>query len=379
MTTPRTSPPPVGAPVRRRADPADPAGPSGRGAGAVDLGVRSVRIGPVALPVAPRSVLVVVLLLALAVVVAVCSVLFGEIQMGFPRLVATLSGEGSAFEDYLVMDSRLPRVVNALLIGLALGMSGSIFQTISRNPLGSPDVIGFETGASTGGLVALLVLGSGFAGASVGAVIGGLATAVVVYALALRNGLDGLRLVLIGVGLGALLLSVNSMLIVQADVYDAQEAGGWLVGNLAGASWDGVGWLVVTVSVLCLAAVGLSRPLMIAELADDSAAGLGQRTDRLRMVAIAVGVLLSSIAVAAAGPIVFVALSAPQIARRLTGASGPNLVTSGLTGAVVLVLADHAARELFQPRQVPVGVVTGLIGGAFLAWLLTREWRKGHA
>lgn len=343
------------------------------------LGIRSLRLGPVALRVSHRSVLVGVLLVSLATTAAVCSVLFGEIQMGFPRLVATLTGEGSAFEEYLVWDSRLPRVVNALLVGLALGMSGATFQTISRNPLGSPDVIGFETGASTGGLVALLVAGSGYAGASVGAVVGGLVTAVVVYALALRNGLDGLRLVLIGVGLGALLLSVNSMLIVQANVYDAQEAGGWLVGNLAGAGWDGVGWLAVLVGVLAVAAVELSRPLMIAELADDSAAGLGQRTDRLRIVAIAVGVLLSSVAVAAAGPIVFVALSAPQIARRLTGASGPNVVVSGLTGAVLLVLADHAARELFQPRQVPVGVVTGVIGGVFLAWLLTREWRKGHA
>ncbi|WP_408897217.1 FecCD family ABC transporter permease [Nocardioides sp. R1-1] len=343
------------------------------------LGLRAIRLGPVALRMSRRSVAVGLLLAALALAAAVCSVLFGEIQVGLPRLVATLTGRGSAFEEYLVLDSRLPRVATALLIGLALGMSGSIFQTVSRNPLGSPDVIGFETGASTGGLVALLVLGAGFAGAAVGAVVGGLVTAVAVYLLALRNGLDGLRLVLIGVGLGALLLSVNSMLIVQADVYDAQEAGAWLVGSLAGASWDGVGWLALLVGMLCIAALGLSRPLMVAELADDSAAGLGQRTDRLRLTAITIGVLLSSLAVAAAGPIVFVALSAPQVARRLTRASGPNIATSALTGAVLLVLADHAARELFQPRQVPVGVVTGVIGGAFLAWLLTREWRKGHA
>lgn len=341
--------------------------------------VRALRMGPVALAVSPRSVTVCLLLGAVAVGAGVLAVLFGEIQMSMPRLIATLSGDGTTFEQYLVFDSRLPRVASGLVIGLALGMSGAIFQTVSRNPLGSPDVIGFETGAASGGLIALLVVGTGFDGASVGAVIGGLTTALVVYALALRNGLDGLRLVLIGIGLGAMLLSFNSMLIVQADIYDAQEAGNWMVGNLAGAAWSQISGLGLAVGVLAVAAVLLSRPLMIAELSEESALGLGQRTSRVRLLAIVVGVLLCSIAVAAAGPIVFVALTAPQIARRLTGASGPNMMASGLCGAALLVLADLAARELFQPRQVPVGVVTGLLGGLFLAWLLSREWRKGHA
>ncbi|WP_181411157.1 FecCD family ABC transporter permease [Nocardioides humi] len=206
-----------------------------------------------------------------------------------------------------------------------------------------------------------------------------MATAIVVYCLALTNGVDGLRLVLIGVGTGMLLLSVNSMLIVKANIYDAQSAGGWLVGTLAGAGWDELKWLALGIAVLGAAALGLSRALLLSELSDESAAGLGQRTGRVRLAAIVVGVLLSSLAVAAAGPIVFVALTAPQIARRLTGASGPNLLASALTGSLLLVLSDHAARELFQPRQVPVGVVTGFLGGIFLAWLLTREWRKGRA
>jgi len=254
-----------------------------------------------------------------------------------------------------------------------------IFQAVSRNPLGSPDIIGFEVGAATGGLVALLIFGTGFTGASVGAVAGGLATALLVYALALSNGLDGLRLVLIGVGVGAMLLSINSMLIVEADIYDAQEAGNWLVGSLAGAGWDDLAVQASAVGALVLAALCLSPALTLAELSDDTAAGLGQRTSLVRLGAVVVGVLLCSVAVAAAGPIAFVALTAPQVARRLTRSGGPNLVVSGVTGALLLVLADHAARELFQPRQVPVGVVTGLLGGAFLAWLLTREWRKGRA
>ena len=341
--------------------------------------VRALRVGPVALALGPRSLVVGGLLVALCVGAGLLAVLLGEIQMSMPRLLATLTGEGSDFEEYLVLDSRLPRVAGGAVVGIALGMSGAIFQTVSRNPLGSPDVIGFEAGAATGGLVALLVVGTGFAGASVGAVVGGLLTALAVYVLALRNGLDGLRLVLIGIGLGSLLLSFNSMLIVQASVYDAQEAGSWLVGSLAGASWSQVGRLAALVGVVALAALLLSRALTIAELSDDTARGLGQRTDRVRLAAVVVGVRLSSLAVAAAGPIAFVALTAPQIARRLTAASGPNVLAAGLTGALLLILSDLAARELFQPRQVPVGVVTGLLGGAFLAWLLTREWRKGHA
>ncbi|MBS4753031.1 iron chelate uptake ABC transporter family permease subunit [Nocardioides sp. zg-ZUI104] len=355
-----------------------PVGAATPGAGAYRP-ARAVRLGPLAVRVAPRSVVVLAVLLLACGGAGVLALLLGEVQMSMPRLLATARGEGTGFEEYLVLDSRLPRVVGGLLIGLALGMSGAIFQTVSGNPLGSPDVIGFETGAATGGLVALLVLGGTFATAAAGAVVGGLAAALLVYALALRNGLDGLRLVLIGIGMGSLLLSVNSMLIVQSAIYDAQEAANWLVGNLAGASWSQLRLLAVVVALLAVAALVLSPALTILELSEDSALGLGQRTARVRLAAVVVGVLLCSVAVAAAGPIAFVALTAPQIARRLTAASGPNLVASGVMGALLLVLADHAARELFQPRQVPVGVVTGLLGGAFLAWLLTREWRRGRA
>lgn len=340
--------------------------------------VGSVRVGPVSLAVSRRYGLVCGVLLVAALGAGLASLLLGEIQVGLPRLLATIAGDGTPFENYLIWDSRLPRVASGALIGAALAMSGAIFQTVSRNPLGSPDVIGFEIGAASGGLIAMLVLGAGLAGGSAGAVVGGLVTATVVFGLSMRNGVDSLRLVLIGIGTGAMLLSLNSMLIVKANLYDAQSAAGWLVGNVSGATWGEATVLAVAVALLGSAALLLSRPLRISELPDDTAAGLGLRTDRLRLAAVAVGVLLSSIAVAAAGPIAFIALTAPQVARRLTEASGPNLVAAAITGALLLVLADHAARELFQPRQVPVGVMTGLVGGAFLAWLLTREWRKGR-
>lgn len=342
------------------------------------LPIRVRRFGRLSVVVSPRSIVVCVGL-ALAVAVAcLASVLFGEIQVGLPRLIATLQGDGSPFEDFLIIDNRLPRIANGVLLGAALATSGAIFQTVSRNPLGSPDVIGFETGAATGGLVALLALGAGLGGAAVGSVVGGLVTAVLVYLLALRGGVDSMRLVLVGVGAGAILLSVNSLLITSSSIYDAQTAGTWLVGHVVGAVWSDVLVVGVLLAPLLLGALLLSRPLLLSELSDAHAATLGMGTERIRALSVLVGVLLSSVAVAAAGPIAFIALTAPQIARRLTRASGPNLVASALTGSFLLVVADHAAREAF-PRQLPVGVVTGVAGGLFLAWLLTREWRKGRA
>lgn len=337
-----------------------------------------LRIGPVSLAVPLRPLLVCVGLAVALVAAGAASLVLGEIQVGLPRVWLTLTGEGLPIEEMIVQDFRLPRVLAGALVGAALAMSGALFQTITRNPLGSPDVIGFEAGAATGGLVAMLALEAGLGGASVGAVVGGGLTAAVVYALAMRGGVDPLRLVLVGIGVGSVLLSLNALLIASSTIYDAQSASVWLVGSLEGSDWAAVRVLAVAVAVAGTAALLLSRRLRVAELSDDTAAGLGLTTGGVRLLAVVVGVTLSSIAVAAAGPVAFIALSAPQVARRLTRAAGPNLVASALTGAVLLVLADHAARELFQPRLVAVGVMTGLVGGLYLAWLLTLEWRKGR-
>ncbi|HYG94905.1 MAG TPA: iron chelate uptake ABC transporter family permease subunit [Nocardioides sp.] len=343
------------------------------------LPVRVLRVGPISLAVPLRSALSCLGLLVALLCAALASLVLGEIQVGLPRVLLTVTGEGLPVEELIVQDIRLPRVLVGGLVGAALAMSGALFQTITRNPLGSPDVIGFEAGAATGGLVALLVLDGGIGAAASGAVVGGGVTAAVVYGLAMRHGVDALRLVLVGIGIGAMLLSVNSLLITTSRIYDAQSAAVWLVGSLDGSTWDQAAVLAVVLLVVGGAALLLSRPLRLAELTDDSATGLGLATERSRLLAVVVGVLLAATAVAAAGPVAFIALSAPQVARRLTGASGPNLVASALTGALLLVLADHAARELFQPRMVAVGVMTGLVGGLYLAWLLTREWRKGRA
>jgi iron complex transport system permease protein len=338
-----------------------------------------VAVGPWSVRTHRRGLLASVVILGVLVVAIVASLALGSYGVPLPRVLAAVLGHGTPADQLIVGQLRLPRIIVAALVGIALGLAGAIFQSVSRNPLGSPDVIGFDTGAATGALVAMLLLHGGILSTSIGAVAGGAATAVLVFVVASRNGVAPLRLVLVGIGGGALLGSVNSLLIVRAEVYDAQSASVWLVGNLAGSGWANVAVLGPVVLLGGALALALGRPLALGEFSDERSSSLGLHPGRLRLAAIGLAVLLASGAVATAGPILFIALAAPQIARRLTRAPGPNLVASGLGGGVLLVVTDLAAREAFQPRQLPVGVLTGVVGGIYLAWLLGREWRKGRA
>jgi iron complex transport system permease protein len=341
-------------------------------------GATVLAVGPWSLRLHPRPIVVGAVLVVVVAVAAVASLGVGEFFVPPGDVVATVLGGGSGAETVIVNRLRLPRVLCGVLVGVALGIAGAIFQSVSRNPLGSPDIIGFTTGASTGALLAILVLSADAVGVAVGALAGGVLTALLVFLLATRDGVSPLRLVLVGIGGAALLQSLNSLLVVRAQIYEAQSAAAWLVGSLAGRGWTNVGVLLpVVVTGVVLAAL-VSRPLALSEFSDDRATSLGSRPGAVRIVAVAVGVLLAAGAVATAGPIQFVALAAPQIARRLTKAAGPNLLVSGLVGAALLVVADLVAREAFQPRQYPVGVLTGVIGGAYLAWLLGREWKAGR-
>ena len=345
---------------------------AGRGSGAVRVGRWSIR-GAV------RSVVVCAALAVAVLVAAGASLRYSQFEISWADTVRTVVGQGDPAQELVIGRLYLPRVVTGVLVGAALAMSGAIFQTLSRNPLGSPDIIGFTTGSSTGALVVLLVVGGGPVATSLGAAAGGLLTALAVVLLSWGRGVHGFRLVLIGIGIGSLLLSVNWYLITRSTLYDAQSAAVWLVGSLVGGEWSAIRVLAAAVFVLGTASLLLSRSLQLTELGDEAARSLAVPLDRIRLAALFLGVGLAGAAVAVAGPIAFVALAAPQIARRLTRAAGPNLLASALTGALVLVVADHGARELFLPRQLPVGVMTGVVGGLYLAWLLGSEWKRGRA
>lgn len=342
-------------------------------------GTNALRLGGLSVRYRRRTLLATGGLLLALLLAAGAALKFSQFPISWADTWLVVFGEAEPGQELVIGRIYLPRVLTGVLVGFALGMAGAVFQSLTRNPLGSPDIIGFDNGAATGALVVLLVAQGSPLQVSLGAVAGGLLTAVAVFLLAAGRGVHGFRLVLVGIGLGSLLVSVNWFLITRADVWDAQSAGVWLVGNVAGVEGGQLRLLAVAVAVLAGTILLLGRGLAMTELHDDTSRGLGVRLHQVRAAAVLLGVALAAVAVAAAGPVVFVALAAPQVARSLTRAPGPNLLAAGLTGALLLVVADHGARELFLPRQVPVGVMTGVIGGLYLTWLLTREWRRGRA
>jgi iron complex transport system permease protein len=333
----------------------------------------------IAVRVDVRTVVVTSALLLAALIAAAVTVVGVGVRLPIADVVDILGGGGRRADRFILLDLRLPRLCLGLLAGAALAVSGAVFQSLSRNPLGSPDIVGFTTGSATGAVLAIIAGGTGPAGAAVGAVAGGLLTAVVVYGLAAVGGGAIRRIVLVGIGIGAMLVAVNSFLISRARLDAAQAAAVWLVGTLNGRTWAYVRLLGLALLVLTPALLLLSRRLRMLEMGDDTARALGVRTGRSRLLLILLAVAICAVATAATGPVAFVALAAPQIARRLTGAPGLQLVPSAVTGALLLVLSDLAAQRIFAPAQLPVGVVTGAVGGLYLAWLLSLQWRKGSA
>jgi iron complex transport system permease protein len=325
-----------------------------------------------------RAVTVCLLVLAATIGVGVLALGTGEFRISPADVMRTLLGNGSARTDFVVNELRLPRLLTGILVGAALGLSGALFQSLTHNPLGSPDIVGFTYGAATGGLLVVLVVGGSGGQVAAGAVGGGLATAVLVYLLAWRHGVHGYRLVLVGIGVSALLQGVNAYLLAKARFTQAAEAMVWLNGSLNGRSWQDVrpvalGLLVVLPLVACVAG-----RLKILEMGDDLAGGLGVPVQRTRLVLLVLATAACAVATAAAGPIPFVALIAPQLARRLTRVPGPNLPASLCTGALLVVAVDYASQRIHDTTQLPVGVVTAVAGGLYLGLLLRRQRRAGR-
>lgn len=322
-----------------------------------------------------RPLATALLLLCVCLALAVYALASGTLQLSAMQVLDALRGEGPANLAVIVTQWRLPRVALALLLGAALGLSGALFQSLLRNPLGSPDVIGFNMGAYSGVLVAIVLFNGGILGITSGALAGGLITAGMIYLLAWRNGVEAFRLIIVGIAVRALLFATNTWLLVSASLESAMSAGLWYAGSLNGISWAKSlpAVLVIVLAVLLLAA--LARRMRLLEMGDDTACALGVAVERSRLLLFLAGVLLTAAATAVAGPISFIALVAPQIARRLCANQNVLLLTA-LTGALLLLAADVAAQRLFMPYQLPVGVLTVSLGGIYLIWLLIRESRK---
>lgn len=340
---------------------------------------RPVRLpGGMSLRIERRALGVGALLVLAAFVMAVLLIGTGDFDIAPWDVVQTLFGNGTPANDFIVNDLRLPRVLVALLVGAALGMAGAVFQSVTRNPLGSPDLLGFSYGSAVGALVVIILLKGSATEVAVGALLGGLLAGAAVYLLAYKRGIHGYRLVLVGIGASAMLVAVIQYLITKAQLVEASRAMVWLTGSLAGRDWAQVWPLLVTCAVLFPLVLGQSRALRMIEMGDDAAYAVGVRVERTRLLLMLAAILLTTAASAAAGPISFVALAAPQLARRLTRSPGANLLTAALMGSVVLLLSDWASQRAFGADQLPVGVVTGLVGGVYLLWLLVTERKAGR-
>ncbi|MCX4510902.1 iron chelate uptake ABC transporter family permease subunit [Streptomyces sp. NBC_01619] len=334
-------------------------------------------VPPVSGVLRPRLV-VVSLVLAAAGFLAFCfGMTFGDIPFTVTEVMQAVVGTGDPGTVLIVEELRLPRATAALLVGIAFGISGALFQTMTLNPLASPDMIGITQGAGAA-VVAGIVLGqdAGLSTQTLG-LLGALAAALLAYALAWKRGTTGYRIVLVGIGVAWICTSITDYLMARGGQFQAQAALGWLVGNLNGRGWDQVGPLAAAMAVLVPASLLLGRRLRTLQLGDDVARGLGTAVQPVRLAVLLTGVGLVAFGTAAAGPVAFVALAAPQIAQRLARTAWPPPVASGLTGALIVLVADLIARKLISGTELPVGIVTGVLGAPVLLWLLVRANRAG--
>ncbi len=326
--------------------------------------LRAVRRG-----VRRRQVLLLVGLGALVVALFLARALLGDYRVSFVDGIRMISGTTIPGASFIFMESTLPRACMAVLAGAAFASAGAAFQSMLRNPLASPDVLGINLGASAAAVFAVVLLGWTGMPVALVAFAGAVAVAVTIHGFAGRGGAATGRMILVGVGLAAVLSSVVHWVLLRADIYRAQDALVWLTGSLGSVSWGEIARLgtVVVIGLPLLTVV--TRQLGVLGLGDDLAAGLGVRAHRLRIMITALVVLLTASATAVCGPIAFVGFLSGPIARRLTRGR-TSIPAAALVGAAMVLAADYISAYADPSTAYPVGVVTGLAGAPVLVWLL---------
>jgi len=319
---------------------------------------------------------IVVVLSALIVAAFLASLMVGQTFYSFDKVVRVVAGEQVPGATFTVGRLRLPRAVMALAVGLSFGLGGVTFQTMLRNPLASPDVIGISSGASAAAVFAIITLGLGTTGVSIFAIVAGLAVALLIYLLSYKNGAAGIRLILVGIGISSMLTALINWELTRASQWDLQEALRWLAGSLNGSSWESVIPVLIALIILTPLLIGQSKNLSITQLGDDTAEALGVRVSRTRLVVIVIAVGLIAFATAAAGPVAFVAFLSGPIAARLIGPGSSPLIPAGLVGALLVLVADLVGQFALGTRY-PVGVITGVLGAPYLIYLIVRINRSG--
>ena len=319
-----------------------------------------------------RALVVTSLFGALAFSLFVLTLALGSSHLSPVAVLESLLGvSGDPGVDFIVYDLRLPIAGSALCVGLALGIAGTLFQRLLNNPLAAPEFIGISAGASLAAVAGIVLFAwSGYA-ISLAALLGAFGGAALIYALAWRGGIDGYRLILIGIGVSELMLALVTYLVARAELHDAREAMTWLIGSIGQAGTNELRALLVAVVVLAPIAVALNRSLRTLELGDEPARALGLRVETARLGLIALAVALVAFATAVAGPIAFVALVAGPIAQRSLGGGEGGILAAAFVGASIVLAADLVSQQAL-PTALPTGVVTGAIGAPYLLWVLVR-------
>nr|WP_217508621.1 iron chelate uptake ABC transporter family permease subunit [Curtobacterium pusillum] len=319
-----------------------------------------------------RELVVLGAVLVLLVALVLVGLGVGEIPLSPVQVAGALVGHGDAVSDFVIGQLRGPRVFGAILVGASLAVAGGIVQSVVRNPIASPDVIGITSGASASGLTAIVLFGASggtlFAVVLVGAVV----VSLVIAGLAWRRGITGNRVVLVGIGVAAICLSITGWMLTSGTVTQAGTALLWLSGSLNAVDRNLVGVLAVAFVVLMALALVQSPRLTVLTLGDDVASALGLRPNRAKVLLLLTAVCLTAAAVATAGPVSFVALMAAPIARRLVGGGRVALGPTAAVGAAITLASDLVAQFALPGNALPVGVVTGVIGAPYLLWLLAR-------
>lgn len=351
--------------------------------------IDAVRVGSLSFPFNPRLLICIVSFLLLLVVGVCWSVTQGQYRLTFGGVIEVFSGGGSAIDRAVVFNMRLGRAIVACLVGAALGFSGALTQTVARNPLASPDILGITNGASLAAVTTIIFAGAGAGGiveagattvlGTVGipgaAIIGAALASLVIWMLAGRKAHSMLTVVLIGVGISIFLSAITTWMLAYARLERAAPARMWLTGSLNGRDWNH-GWAPLAVVIIAVALAGwLAFHLSALVLGDMTAHMLGHDVRVAQIVQLITAVLLAAVAVAAAGPIGFVAFVAPHIARLVAATATPPLVFSAVMGATILLFADSLGRVIL-PWELPVGVVTSFVGAPFLLYMIFRMRRE---
>ena len=324
-----------------------------------------------------RAVAVTLVVSVLAFFVFAWSLAVGDFPIALSEVLKTIFGSGSEDSAFIVRTLRMPRGLTAILVGAAFGLSGAVFQRLARNPLASPDIIGINAGAAVTAVFMIVVVKASSATVTYGALLGSLVTALAIYFLAYKRGVNGYRLVLVGIGVTAVLESITSYLLTRAEIFDAQRAVVWLTGSLNGRGWEHVRPVGLALAILGPVILYLARQLRMLELGDEAAKGLGARVEQSRAALLLAATAMAAIGTASAGPVGFVALVSPQISRRLVGGRSLGLLPSAACGSLLLVASDLVGRRVFAPTELPVGIITAILGAPYLLFLLARANKIG--